>query len=49
LPKIILKIENEEFIASLKEDEAPGTVETLLKLLPFHGKVIHARFSGEAI
>ncbi len=28
---------------------APKTVEALLQLLPYRSKVIHARFSGEAI
>jgi hypothetical protein len=46
---IILEIENFKFIAKLHEDKAPKTVESLLKLLPYQSKVIHARFSGEAI
>jgi len=46
---IILEIENFKFIAKLHEDKAPKTVESLLKLLPYKSKVIHARFSGEAV
>jgi hypothetical protein len=49
LKTIVLKIGNEEFSANLHDDRAPKTVESLLKLLPYRTKVIHARFSGEAI
>jgi len=49
LATIILKIENEEFTARLYTDKAPKTVKSLLKLMPYRSKVIHARFSGEAI
>jgi hypothetical protein len=37
-----------EFIARLEEADAPRTCEAFSKLLPFHNKLIHARWSGEA-
>ena len=46
---IILEIEGKEFLAELQADRAPKTIEALLKLLPYRSKVIHARFSGEAV
>jgi hypothetical protein len=49
MTSIILEIENEKFRANLHQDQAPKTVEALLQLLPYRSKVIHARFSGEAI
>jgi hypothetical protein len=49
LSSIILDINNEQFSAKLHPERAPKTVEALLKLLPYRSKVIHARFSGEAI
>jgi hypothetical protein len=44
-----IKIENESFTAQFHEDKAPITVNALRRLLPYKSKVIHARFSGEAI
>jgi len=49
MTSIVLEIENEKFTANLHQDKAPKTVEALLRLLPYRSKVIHARFSGEAI
>lgn len=36
------------FTARMEETEAPKTGEAFNKLLPFHSKIIHARWSGEA-
>jgi hypothetical protein len=36
------------FIARLEEELAPATCAAFLKLLPYHSKIIHARWSGEA-
>jgi hypothetical protein len=36
------------FLARLEEADAPKTCEAFMKLLPFHNKLIHARWSGEA-
>lgn len=36
------------FTARLEEAAAPATCAAFLKLLPFHSKLIHARWSGEA-
>ena len=37
-----------EFTARLEEEDAPQTCAAFLTLLPFHSKIIHARWSGEA-
>lgn len=36
------------FIARLEEEEAPHTCQAFRQILPFHNKLIHARWSGEA-
>ncbi len=43
-----ITINKMEFTARMEEDEAPQTCAAFLKLLPFHSKIIHARWSGEA-
>ena len=37
-----------EFVARMEEENAPNTCAAFSKLLPFHSKIIHARWSGEA-
>jgi len=37
-----------QFTARMEEEDAPQTCEAFTKLLPFHNKIIHARWSGEA-
>lgn len=37
------------FLAELHDDRAPQTVAVVKKLLPLRDKVIHARWSGEAV
>jgi hypothetical protein len=37
------------FRARLEQEAAPLTCAAFLKLLPFHNKVIHSRWSGEAV
>ena len=37
-----------KFLAQLEEEAAPQTCTALLKMLPFHNKIIQARWSGEA-
>ena len=37
------------FMARLEEQSAPKTAGAFLKLLPFRNKVIHSRWSGEAV
>jgi len=44
-----LKIGARRFVAELLEAEAPGTCGAIIKALPIRGKVIHARWSGEAM
>ena len=36
------------FTAQLEEDAAPKTCAAFRQILPFHNKIIHARWSGEA-
>jgi hypothetical protein len=38
-----------EFKARMELENAPKTCEAFLKLLPWHNKLIHARWSGEAM
>lgn len=42
-------IGTERFTARLRQDLAPRSCECLMALLPYSGKVIHARWSGEAL
>jgi hypothetical protein len=37
-----------QFTARMEEENAPRTCAAFLKLLPYHQKIIHARWSGEA-
>ena len=37
-----------EFVARMEEEAAPQTCAAFVKLLPFHNKIIQARWSGEA-
>ena len=46
--KIILTIGNESFLAETNP-LAPKTVNAFLKLLPYEQRVIHVRWSGEAV
>ena len=47
--RLVIEIEREKFLAVMHEDRAPKTCSALLKALPIKGRVIHARWSGEAI
>ena len=47
--KLILTIGTERFTARLRRDLAPRSCESLLGLLPYAGKALHARWSGEAL
>ena len=38
-----------EFKARLESDQAPQTCARFLELLPFRNKVVHSRWSGEAV
>ena len=37
-----------EFAARMEEEKAPATCAAFLRLLPFEGKLIHVRWSGES-
>ncbi len=43
-----ITINTMEFTARMEEEDAPQTCAAFTKLLPFHNKIIHARWSGEA-
>ncbi len=47
--RVVIEVEREKFLAFMHEDKAPKTCNAILKALPISGKVIHARWSGEAI
>ena len=38
-----------QFLARLEEEHAPRTCAKFLELLPYSQKVIHSRWSGEAV
>lgn len=44
-----VRIGTETFTARLRRDLAPRSCECLVGLLPYAGKLIHARWSGEAL
>ena len=44
-----LEIRIARFSATLRRDLAPHSCERLMAMLPYHGTVIHARWSGEAL
>ena len=49
LHSLTVTIGTERFTARLRRDVAPRSCEFLMGLLPYSGKVIHARWSGEAL
>lgn len=49
LPTLRLAIGKEIFSAQLRRDLAPLACAHLERLLPYRGKIIHARWSGEAL
>lgn len=44
-----LEIGSMGFSATLRDDLAPQSCERLMSVLPYRGRVIHARWSGEAL
>ena len=44
-----IRVGSELFTARLQRDRAPQACACLLELLPYAGKLIHARWSGEAL
>lgn len=44
-----IRIGTERFAARLRGDIAPRSCGRLMELLPYSGKLIHARWSGEAL
>ena len=44
-----LEIGSTGFSATLRDDLAPQSCERLMSVLPYRGRVIHARWSGEAL
>lgn len=49
LHSLTVTIGTGSFTARLRRDLAPRSCEFLMGLLPYSGKVIHARWSGEAL
>jgi hypothetical protein len=48
-PKIIVRIGASALEARLEPDRSPRTVEAFVARLPWHGQLVHARWSGEAL
>ncbi len=49
MTKILIKAGPFEFLARMEEGNAPDTCRAFKKLLPFKNKLIHVRWSGEAV
>ncbi len=48
MTKLRITVGKWQFVARMEEENAPKTCEAFKQLLPFHSKLIHARWSGEA-
>jgi hypothetical protein len=48
MTKLRITVGTLEFVAHMEEEAAPQTCAAFSKMLPFHSKIIHARWSGEA-
>jgi len=48
MTKIHIAVGALEFVARMEEEDAPKTCAAFLQLLPFHNKIIQARWSGES-
>lgn len=49
MTQLLIKAGPFEFEAKMEEEQAPRTCEAFLKLLPFQNKIVHCRWSGEAV
>lgn len=49
MPHLKITVGQHVFIARLEDEAAPRTCRAFLDLLPFRNKVIHSRWSGEAV
>ena len=49
MTELKFKIGKEELKAVLEEEKAPLTCEFFKKMLPIKNKIIHVRWSGEAV
>lgn len=49
IPKIVVRIGSTLLPARLEPDRSPRTVEAFLSHLPLRGRLVHARWSGEAL
>ncbi|AXF05032.1 MULTISPECIES: DUF3830 family protein [Paraburkholderia] len=49
MKKIIVNAGPFRFVGRLEEEKAPRTCQRFIELLPFRNKVIHSRWSGEAV
>ena len=49
MKKIIVNAGPFRFVGRLEEEKAPRTCQRFVELLPFRNKVIHSRWSGEAV
>ena len=49
MAELKVKISGIEFNAVLEEEKAPKTCEVFKKMLPLKSRVIHVRWSGQAV
>jgi hypothetical protein len=48
-PRIVVRLGSSQFAARLEPDRSPRTVDAFVARLPWHGQLVHARWSGEAL
>ena len=48
MSKISIRIGDERFAATFEDERAPQTCAAFRALLPWRGRIVHARWSGEA-
>tara|TARA_B100000287_G_scaffold331382_1_gene316205 strand:- start:495 stop:899 length:405 start_codon:yes stop_codon:yes gene_type:complete len=46
---MIVEIDGHSFEAVFEEDKSPDTCQAFRKAMPFHGEVVHVRWSGEGV
>jgi hypothetical protein len=49
LPRIVVRIGSSVLQARLEPDRSPHTVDAFVARLPWRGRLVHARWSGEAL
>ncbi len=48
MTRLAIELEEERFVATLLEDEAPESVAAIQEMVPYEGELLHVRWSGIA-